>query len=454
MSKIVKLKKGFDINLAGKAANEIDESVIPESYAIKPTDFLGMQRPKVTVEEGDNVKAGTPLMFDRRLDRVKYCAPVSGEIVEIIRGEKRKLLEIRILPDKEMDFEQFTTYTLEDIASFEKEKLIEHLLTSGVWPNLVKRPYGVIANPDESAKAIFISCFDTHPLAPDYEYIHKDYGKYFQAGLQALTRLTEGKVYLGLNGQLDQSIFGACKNVEINYFKGVHPAGNVGVHIHHLNPINKGETVWTIKPNGVIQIGRLLLEGKYDTEKIIALTGSEVKEPKYYKTRVGASVKKFIDGKLKNDHVRVVSGNPLTGENVGKSGYLGFFDDQITVLPEGDDYEMFGWILPSTNKLSYHRGFGLLSWLNSSKKEYTLDTNTKGEKRTFVQTGVFEQVTPMDIYPVYLLKAILAEDYDEMEELGIFEVIEEDLALCEFVDVSKHDVQAIIRKGINLMIES
>ncbi len=454
MSKIIKLKKGFDINLKGKAQQNVNDSFHPDTYALKPTDFNGMQRPKILVQEGDNVKAGQPILFDRRMESVKYAAPVSGEIVEIRRGEKRKLLEIRILADKEIEYVTHEKHAVDSLEEIGREKALSTMLESGVWPNLMQRPYGIVANPEDKPKNIFISCFDTHPLAPDYEFIYKDNTRYFQAGITILKKLTEGKVYASLNGNLQTSIFSACKGVETNYFKGPHPAGNVGVHIHHLAPIGKGDIVWTIKPAGVIQIGKLFLEGIYDAEKIIALTGSELKKPEYIKSRVGASVSQYINNNLVQDKVRVVSGNPLTGEKIARDGYLGYYDDQITVLPEGDDYEMFGWILPSTEKLSFHRGWGLLSWVNSARKEYRLNTNTKGEKRTFVQSGVFEKVTPMDIYPVYLLKAILAEDYDEMETLGIFEVVEEDLALCEFVDVSKHDVQAIVRKGINLMLNS
>jgi len=227
----------------------------------------------------------------------------------------------------------------------------------------------------------------------------------------------------------------------------------VGVQIHHIDPITKGEFVWTISPYGVIQIGKLFAEGIYDASKIIALTGSEVTNPQYYKTYSGAGVKKFVTSTLSGSHNRIISGNVLTGEKVEEEGHIGFYNHQLTVIPEGDYHELFGWIMPSTKKLSFHRGLGLLSFLNP-KKEYVLDTNVHGEERAFVSTGSFEQVTPMDIFPTYLLKAILAEDYDEMEALGIYEVIEEDLALCEFIDVSKHDVQAIVREGIDLMIHS
>jgi len=259
-------------------------------------------------------------------------------------------------------------------------------------------------------------------------------------------------MYVNLNNNAEVSpVFSRVSNAQLNKFGGQHPAGNVGVQIHHIHPIGKGDIIWTINPYGVIQIGKLFLEGKYDASKIIALTGSEVSTPQYYKTYIGAAINKMVDGNTKSDHVRYISGNVLTGERIPQNGYMGYYDQQITIIPEGDYHEFMGWMKPRSEKLSYHRALGLMSFLNSSKKEYVLDSNTRGEPRALVQTGVFEDVTPMDILPTYLIKAIMAEDYDEMESLGLLEVVEEDLALCEFVDVSKHDIQAIVRRGINLL---
>ena len=260
-------------------------------------------------------------------------------------------------------------------------------------------------------------------------------------------------VFFKLKNILENATPGQRNKVELNKFSGPHPAGCVGVQIHHLDPINKGDVVWTINPYGVIQIGKLFLNGVHDASRIIALVGSEVTEPQYYKTYTGASVKNLIENKLSSDHVRVISGNVLTGNSVGMDGYVGFFDHYVTVIPEGDYHEFLGWIAPTTKKVSFHKAFGLLSFLNPNK-EFKVDSNTHGEPRAFVQTGIFERVTPMDILPTYLLKSILAEDIDEMEELGIYEVLEEDLALCEFVDVSKHKVQQIIRDGIDLLQNS
>jgi Na+-transporting NADH:ubiquinone oxidoreductase subunit A len=450
MSKQIKLKKGFDIRLVGKAEKKIGDFQPVKTFAIKPTDFIGMQRPKVIVKEGDTVKAGSPILFDKKMEKVQYVAPVSGEIVEIKRGEKRKLLEIKILADTEIDFEKFETFSEADISTASREKVIDHLAATGVWPQLIQRPYGVVANPVDEPKAIFISGFDTHPLAPDYDYLLKGQSSYFQTGISVLKKLTSGKIYLGLSGENKSTELASVQGVETHYFSGPHPSGNVGVQIHHLAPINKGEIVWTINPYGVVQIGKLFTNGIYDASKLVAITGSEITSPSYAQTYIGSCVDAYVDGQTKSDHVRVISGNVLTGEKINRDGYLGFYQHQLTVIPEGDYYEFLGWMKPTAEKLSYHKALGLLSFL-FPKKEYVLDSNARGEERAFVQTGVFESVTPMDIYPVYLLKAIMAEDFDEMEELGIYEVIEEDLALCEFVDVSKHPVQEIVRKGIELI---
>ncbi len=451
MSKLIKLTKGFDIKLAGKAKPEVKAFPAVKTFAIKPTDFVGMQRPKVLVKEGDTVKAGTPILFDKKMEKVQIVAPVSGEIVEVKRGEKRKLLEIKILADQEIAFEQFDKYSEADLQAASKEKIVDHMAQAGVWPQIIQRPFGIVANPDDTPKSIFITGFDTHPLAPDYGVLLKGQENYFQAGIEILKKLTTGKIHLGLDGSKETPVvFAQTKGVEITKFTGAHPAGNVGVHIHHIDPVNKGEIVWTINPIGVVQIGKLFTNGIYDASKVVALTGSELKDAVYTNTYLGACVDSFIQGNIKTDHVRVISGNVLTGEKINRDGYLGYYDHQITVIPEGDYYEFLGWMKPTAQKLSYHKALGLMSFLFPNK-EYVLDSNTRGEERAFVQTGVFESVTPMDIFPVYLLKAIMAEDYDEMEELGLYEVIEEDLALCEFVDVSKHPVQELVRKGIELL---
>ncbi|MDA0195704.1 MAG: Na(+)-translocating NADH-quinone reductase subunit A [Bacteroidetes bacterium] len=452
MSKTIKLTKGFDINLAGKAERKIGESPQPETFAIKPTDFLAITRPKLLVKEGDNVKAGTPLFYDKFSPEILYVAPVSGEIAEIVRGEKRKILEIRILADKEIENEQYDARSISEISNLSKEEVQKEMLKSGVWPNLMQRPFGIVANPADTPKSIFVSTFDTHPLAPEYDFIFQGQEQNFQAGINILSRFTTGKINVNIDNKGEVApIFAHISNADVNKFSGKHPAGNVGVQIHHIDPVNKGEIVWTINPFGVIQIGKLFLNGKYDASKIIAVVGSEVKAPQYFRTYIGASISKFIQDNLNSNHSRFISGNVLTGERISNDGYIGYYDHQVTVIPEGDYHEFLGWIKPTTKKLSVHRAIGLLSFLNGGNKEYVLDSNSRGEPRAFVETGVFESVTPMDILPTYLIKSIMAEDYDDMESLGLLEVIEEDLALCEFVDVSKHDIQSIVRKGLELL---
>lgn len=451
MGKFIRLKKGFTINLIGKAAPKIVEIDPAETVSIKPSDFYGLYLPKVVVKEGDPVKAGTPLFYDKKLEQVQFTSPVSGEVVEIKRGEKRLLLEIKILADKKIEYEIFKKYSISEINNLSAESIKSQLLSSGVWLNFIQRPFGIFADPTSSPKAIHVSAFDTHPLAPDYSILFKGQDQFFQVGIDILKKLTPGTVHLNTHTTSEIStVFSQVKGAEVNKFSGPHPASCVGVQIHHLDPINKGDIVWTINPSGVIQIGKLFMNGIYDASKMIAVVGSEVKNPQYYRTVTGASIKKLVANNITNENVRYISGNPLTGTRIDKEGHLGFYDMQLTVLPEGNHHEFIGWITPGANKLSFHRAWGLFSFLTPGK-EFTLDTNTHGEPRAFVETGVFEKVVPMDILPTQLLKSILADDIDEMEALGIYEVIEEDLALCEFIDVSKHSVQEILRDGIELI---
>ncbi|MBN3580797.1 Na(+)-translocating NADH-quinone reductase subunit A [Algoriphagus aestuarii] len=450
MSKIVKLKKGFDLKLVGKANQELADFAPAQTFAIKPTDFIGLQRPKVLVNEGDTVKAGTPIMFDKALDQVIYTSPVSGQVLEVKRGEKRKLLEIKIQADATITHEDLGKA---DVASLDRDALVAKIASSGIWPSIIQRPYGIVANPADTPKAIFVSGFDTNPLAADYGFTLKGEENYFQAGIDALAKLTPGKVHLNLDGaNPTPAVFSNVKNAVVNKFSGPHPAGNVGIQIHHLDPINKGEIAWTVNPYGVIQIGKLLLEGIYDASKVVAVTGSEVTKAAYVKTFTGANVSTFTKGNLNSGHVRVISGNVLSGEKISLDGYIGYYHNQITVIPEGDYEEFLGWIKPTTSKLSFSKALGIFSFLN--KREFKVDTNTHGEERPFVVTGVFEKVLPMDILPTYLFKAIVSEDFDEMEELGLYEIIEEDVALCEFVDPSKNDLQELVRNGIELLMYS
>ena len=455
MIETIRIKKGFDINLKGKAVKRIEEISPPETYALKPTDFIGIIRPKLMVKEGDTVQAGTPILFCKKNEKVKYVAPVSGEIAEIVRGEKRKLLEVRILADKDIKYAPAKKYSSSEINGLSKQEVARILCDYGIWPNIIQRPYGKIANPEDEPRDIFVSGYDSSPLAPDYDLIYQGQEQYIQTGIDILNKFVKGQLHLTVDADAEFSkVFSQLKNINLHKISGPHPAGNVGIQIHHIKPINKGDILWTTTPFGLAQIGKLFMEGKYEAEKVIALTGPEVKNPQYYKVRTGTSIKKILENNLLSDNIRVVSGNALTGEKIAKDGYLGFYHNQITVLEEGNKPVLLGWFKPTFKELSLHRALGLLSFLNPKKTEYNLNTNTRGDKRAFVLSGVFEKVLPMDIYPTNLFKAIITEDYDEMEALGIYEVIEEDVALCEFVDVSKHNIQQIVRDGIELLQNS
>lgn len=445
MADTITIKQGLDINLLGDAEKVITE-VDAGMYAIKPIDFIGVF-PKVVVQEGDKVKAGSQLCFDKYRDNIWFTSPVSGTVKEVRRGAKRVLLEIIIEPDAQQQYEDFGKAAPNNL---DRDQVLDKMLKSGVWPVIRQRPYTVIANPDDNPKAIFVSAFDTSPLAPDYNFIVEGQAEAFQTGLDALKKLTTGKIHLNLKGNGDNSsVFTNAKNVQINYFSGPHPAGNVGTQINKLDPVNKGEVVWHLRPQEVITIGRLFLEGRYNSERIIALAGSEVVKPMYIKTRIGASIKEIIKDNLKDGKLRFISGNPLTGKKIDKNGFISFYDSQLTVLPEGDYYEMFGWVLPGFGKFSFSRTF--FSWLHPKDKKYRMDTNFHGGPRAFVITGEMEKVFPFDIYPMQLLKAIMIEDIDAMENLGIYEVDEEDFALIEFIDTSKTEAQYIVRKGLDIM---
>lgn len=444
-SAVKKLTKGFDIKLVGKASKEFNAGFAPATYAVKPTDFNGLQPiPKMLVKEGDSVKAGDLLFHDRKYDNVFFASPVSGTVKEIRRGDKRAITEVVIEADSKNEFKDFGK---KDIASLSREEAIKQLIDSGAWTFLVERPFGILANPEVTPKAIFISTFDSAPLAVDYNFLADSFDAVdFQAGLDVLNKLTN-KVHLNLNAKkTPNSLFTNAKGVQLNWFEGPHPAGNVGIQIHHIDPINKGETVWTIKPEDVVTIGKVFTKGIYEPVKYVALTGEPLKSTYYVKTLSGANVSTLLEGNLNKDNVRVVSGNVLTGKAIEKEGFLSAHDNQLTVLEEGDFHELFGWILPQYARPSISP---TIPWSLVDFAQFEANTNTHGEKRAFVVTGQYESVLPMDLYPVHLVKSIMYNDFDQMEGLGIYEVLEEDLALCEFVCTSKQPVQAILRQGLN-----
>ncbi|HOY38956.1 MAG: Na(+)-translocating NADH-quinone reductase subunit A [Bacteroidales bacterium] len=447
MKNHISVKQGLDIRLYGEANKIIQNETASSSYALVPDDFPGLTS-KPVAQPGDTLKIGSLVFVDKYKPEIRFVSPVSGILKDIVRGEKRKIMKYLIIPDDTNDTEVFEK---PDVNTLTREQSVSFLCNAGLWPFVTQRPYGVIANPETTPKSIFISFYDTAPLAPDYEFFLKDYLQQMIHGLKIIRPLTTGKIHLGFakNSGLIQSFLG-LDFVETHTISGPHPAGNVGTIINKIDPINKGEIVFTLMPQDIVSIGNTALSGKYSPERIIAVTGSELTHTGYVKTRHGASIKSLLNGNVEHDPdaVRIVSGNVLTGTNVGYKGYLGYKHPQITAIPEGKKYVMFGWMKPGFKKFSNSHTY--FSWL-FPKRRYRIDTNLNGGLRNLVVTGEYEKVCPFDIYPQYLIKAIIAKDIDKMEQLGIYEVIEEDLALCEFVCTSKTQIQAILREGLDLI---
>ncbi len=445
------LKQGHDILLEGVAEKTINRDVQSNTFAIQPQNFIGMSPiPKVVPEVGTTVKAGDTLFFDKKRPEVKYAAPVSGEVIEVKRGAKRSIAEIIILKDKEMQYRSFESF---DLANGSREDLVNYMLESGVWTFIRQRPYDVVANPAETPANIFVSTFDSAPLAPDLDFVIQGKEVAFQKGLDVLAKLTEGKVYLGMDGRGENSPAAGFTNatgVERRWFNGPHPSGNVGIQIHHTAPVDGNRKAWVLGVQDVISVGTLFSEGKYDASRLVAVTGAEIENPTYIHTYQGANIGDLIKGQMSDEKVRVISGDVLSGKQKTTDGFLNYFDDQITVVKEGDYYEMFGWLLPIAPRPTVSKTFP--NFLYKDFK-FTPDTNTHGEKRAFVVTGQYEKVLPMDVFPQHLMKAILVNDFERMEGLGIYELSEEDVALCEFVCTSKQPLQSILREGLDAMLE-
>uniref|UniRef100_A0A2B4RFP2 Na(+)-translocating NADH-quinone reductase subunit A n=1 Tax=Stylophora pistillata TaxID=50429 RepID=A0A2B4RFP2_STYPI len=449
MSVDIRIKKGLNIKLKGRPSPSISDTKKPSHYALKPSDFTGVT-PKLNVKVGDKVAIGDPLFHDKQNPQILFTAPASGVVEEIIRGEKRRILSVVIAGE---DAENSKDFGSADPEKISREEIKEKLLSSGCWAFVKQRPYDIIANPAEKPKAIFISSFDSAPLTNDYSFSLSSEKEYFQTGINALAKLTDGKLHLCKNEAT--SFFDEIKNENIARHRviGKHPAGNVGVQISKIDPVNQGERVWTVNAQDVVIIGKLFSEGHYKPYRTVALVGSEVKNPTYYKMTIGQKVDAFLDGKLKNPtESRIISGNVLTGEKINLDGFLGFYHNEISVIPEGNIHRFLGWIpFVGSGKIHSHSKSSL-SWL-FHKKEYTPNTNLNGEERAMVVTGEMESVMPMDIYPMQLLKAIIAKDLEKMEALGIYEVATEDFALIDYISSSKIEAQKIIRKGLDLMIK-
>ena len=448
---ITVLRQGHDIALEGEAEPVIDESVQVATYAIQPPNFLGIAPiPKMLVEEGSEVKAGDHLFFDKNNPDIRWVAPVSGEIIAVERGAKRAITAVTILADKEQQYRELPAI---DLDKADRQQLVDYLLDAGAWPLLRQRPFNVIADYRKVPRDIFISTFDTAPLSPDLDFVVAGQEAAFQKGLDVLGKLTSGSVYLGLNAKGETApakAFTEATGVKKRWFHGKHPAGNVGVQIHHIKPVSLSSMVWTLGVQEVLTLGKIFTEGRFNADRIVAVTGAELEKPTYVKTKVGAKIEDLLKGNLANDHVRYISGDVLSGKRKPLQGHVDFYDDQITVVEEGDDYELFGWLLPSFNTPSISTTFP--STLVPDMK-FKAETNTHGERRAFVVTGNYESVLPMDLYPQELMKSILIGDFERMEGLGLPELVEEDVALCEFVCVSKQPVQQILRQGLDTMRE-
>lgn len=447
MSKDIKIRKGLNIKLKGEAEKTLSKAPRSRTFAIRPKDFH-LITPKMVVKEGAKILAGDVLFYSKANEAIKFVSPVSGTLSKIERGAKRVITELLIEADTEDRFKDFGTLKPE---AADADVLREHLLASGCWPFIKQRPYDIIAKPDSQPKAIFISGYDSAPLAADLDFSLQGKEAELQAAVTALSKLTSGKVHIGI-GKGGNSPLAGLSNCEIHRLSGPHPVGNVGTQIGKIDPVNKGEVVWTVAAQDLVIIGELLLTGKFNADRVVALAGSCVKTPKYYKTKIGAEVSTFVyDSGLTSEEVRVISGNVLTGTQISPKGHLGYYDNLVSVIPEGDHYELFGWTAPVFNKISPSRAL-TFSWLNPNKT-YDLDTNTNGEHRAFVVTGNYEEVFPLDIYPMQIMKACMVQDLDQMEALGMYEVAPEDFALTEFVCVSKQPHQKIIREGLDLMVK-
>ena len=471
MSETITIRKGLDLPIGGKAELRLTDARSITTYAVKPTDFVGLT-PRLLVEEGAIVDAGDTLFCDKSDERIRFTSPVSGQVKAIVRGEKRKLLEVVV----EADFKSAGSTELDSKSSpipMEAVAIKEAMLQCGLWTQLRQRPFGTIANPDDHPKAIFVSAFSSAPLAPDYDYIMRGREEALKKGLEALAKLTDGKVHICFrpNQRLAKQLSTLNSQLSTHYIKGPHPVGNIGTQIAHIDPINKGEIIWTMNVQDVAVLGEWVATGVYKPERVVAVAGPNIKNPHYYRVRYGACLAEIIKAQLLNNEYpkmdandatkenRVISGDILSGTQIAADGFLSAYDDLVSILPEGDYYDFMGWLMPGFRKFSFSRTF-LSGFMPKStfkpmgielprfENFWKFDTNTHGDERPLVFTGNFERVFPFDIYPTQLIKACIIGDIELMENLGIYEVEPEDFALCEFIDTSKTELQAIVREAL------
>ena len=446
MANVIKLRKGLDINLKGKASDKVATLGVGGLYALVPDDFTGV-KPKVVVKEGDHVKVGDALFVNKNCPEVQFASPVSGEVTAVLRGDRRKLLRVVVKADGEQQYASFGSC---DLSSLDGEGVKAKLLEAGLFGFIFQLPYGVSTTPTTTPKAIFVSAFRDMPLSADFEVELRGEETNFQTGLSALSKIA--KTYLGISAQQTNAALTSAKDVEVTVFDGPCPAANVDVQINHLSPVNKGETVWRVDPTFVLFIGRLFNTGRVDMTRTVALAGSEMADPSYVKTMYGAQLSSVVGSQLSSKNgVRLINGNSLTGVKTSlEDGFVGVRSSEVTAIPEGDNAdEMLGWIMPRLDQFSVSRSY--FSWLFGKKKEYVLDARVKGGERHMIMSGEYDKVLPMDIYSEYLIKAIIAGDIDKMEQLGIYEVAPEDFALAEFVDSSKLELQHIVREGLDML---
>ncbi len=444
MGNVIKLRRGLDIKLAGGAEKRLFALSKSGRYALQPADFPGVT-PRVVVKEGDTVRAGDALFQNKACPEVKFASPVGGTVTAIMRGERRKVLYVEVTADGKQEAADFGK---KDVSALDGHAVVSAILEAGLFGFITQLPYAVSANPQTQPKAIFVSALRDKPLAADFEYELEGQEESFQAGLTALSKIARTRLGIGAKQTADALV--NARDVEVNVFDGPCPAGNVGVQVNHIDPVNKGEVVWTVDPTVVLFIGRLFLTGRVDMTRRVAFVGSEVEAPAYTDMIVGQELAGLLDHGVRTDRkVRIVNGNVLTGKPTSRDGFLGAYSSEITVIPEGDDAdELAGWIMPRLKQFSVSRSY--FSWLRRGV-EYVLDARVKGGERHIIMSGEYDRMLPMDIYAEFLIKAILAGDIDKMEQLGIYEVAPEDFALAEFVDSSKLELQRIVREGLDLL---
>jgi Na+-transporting NADH:ubiquinone oxidoreductase subunit A len=446
---VFKIKKGKGLAITGKPSSEIANAASSKKYTLLPPDFEG-RKFKLEVKVGDEVKVGTPLLSDRVNNRIVYTSPAGGKVVEINRGEKRKILEVVVETGGSEEFKEFPVHSGQQISGLERSSLIDLLLESGLWPFIIQRPFSRIADPEAVPKSIFINAMDTEPNCADKQVLLNGHENSFQAGIEALKRLTEGKVHLCWDGRASSaaSALANASGVEKHQFTGPHPAGCVGTHIHYIDPINKGDVVWHVNAEHCSLIGKFLLEGKVPVERLVAVAGSSATQRKYYRTRAGASLESIIQGNVEKGPVRHINGGVLTGKQVSAGSYLGFYNSTVTMIPEDESKELMGWLMPGFGKSTFSRMFAS-AFL--PLKMRNMNTKLNGERRAIVATHVYDPLVALRLHTVFLVKACIAKDVEDMEELGLLECAPEDFALCTYACVSKVEVDTIIREGLDLL---